>query len=185
MTELEKMQRAKMYMDKLANGIDPISDRELPEDSALNQVRLSRCFFYVADVFRQVIENGGVVSATKRPKRERFSLPAELVSRVQLSEQPLRISDLVARINEHVDPGTMRRLSPASITNWLLEKGFLAAQKSAEGKSIRLPTEQGRYIGLSTEIRSGQYGEYQTVLYNQEAQRFVLDNLDTILKECR
>ena len=27
MTELEIMQRAKMYMDKLAQGIDPISDQ--------------------------------------------------------------------------------------------------------------------------------------------------------------
>ena len=55
MTELETMQRAKMYMDKLAQGIDPITDRELPEDSALNNVRLARCFFYVSDVLGQVI----------------------------------------------------------------------------------------------------------------------------------
>ena len=47
MTELETVQRAKMYMDKLAQGIDPISGQELPEDSALNNVRLARCFFYV------------------------------------------------------------------------------------------------------------------------------------------
>ena len=29
MTELVIMQRAKMYMDKLAQGIDPISDQEM------------------------------------------------------------------------------------------------------------------------------------------------------------
>ena len=57
-TELEKLERAKLYIEQLANGIDPISGRELPEDSALNQVRLSRCFFYVAEVLGQVIGNG-------------------------------------------------------------------------------------------------------------------------------
>lgn len=46
MTELEIMQRAKMYMEKQAQGIDPISDQEIPEDSVLNNVRLARCFFY-------------------------------------------------------------------------------------------------------------------------------------------
>ena len=61
MTELEKMQRAKMYLDKLANGIDPISDREMPDDTVLNQVRLSRCLFYVSVILRQVIENGGQI----------------------------------------------------------------------------------------------------------------------------
>lgn len=30
MTELEKIERAKMYMDKLANGINPIDDTMTP-----------------------------------------------------------------------------------------------------------------------------------------------------------
>ena len=50
MTELETMQRAKMYLDKLAQGTDPITNQEVPEDSVLNNVRLARCFFYVSDV---------------------------------------------------------------------------------------------------------------------------------------
>lgn len=44
MTELEKMQRAKMYIDKLANGINPIDDAAAPENDVINNVRLSRCF---------------------------------------------------------------------------------------------------------------------------------------------
>lgn len=49
MTELEIMERAKMYMEKLANGINPIDDSAVPEADIVNNVRLSRCFFYVAD----------------------------------------------------------------------------------------------------------------------------------------
>lgn len=64
MTELEIMQRAKMYMEKLAQGIDPISDQEIPEDSVLNNVRLARCFFYVSGVLDQVIAGGGRVVST-------------------------------------------------------------------------------------------------------------------------
>ena len=48
MTELETMQRAKMYLDKLARGIDPITDREMPEDAVLNNVRICRCLHYVS-----------------------------------------------------------------------------------------------------------------------------------------
>ena len=59
MTELETMQRAKMYLDKLAQGIDPISGQEIPNDSVLNNVRLARCFFYVSGILDQVIANGG------------------------------------------------------------------------------------------------------------------------------
>ena len=70
MTELEKIERAKLYMDKLANGINPIDDTMAPDEDIINNVRLSRCFFYVSDVLRQVIENGGI-GATEKPKKEK------------------------------------------------------------------------------------------------------------------
>ena len=45
MTELEKIKRAQMYMNKLANGINPLDDTVVPDEDIVNQVRLSRCFF--------------------------------------------------------------------------------------------------------------------------------------------
>ena len=45
MTELENLQRAKGYMDKLANGIDPFTGAEAPAEDVINNVHLSRCFF--------------------------------------------------------------------------------------------------------------------------------------------
>ncbi len=42
MTEFEKMQRAKMYIDKLANGLDPLTDAEIADDSTLNNVRIPK-----------------------------------------------------------------------------------------------------------------------------------------------
>lgn len=71
MTELEKIERAKVYMDKLANGVNPVDDSVVPDEDVVNNVRLSRCFFFVADVLEQVIENGGIQPAEtgKRPRR--------------------------------------------------------------------------------------------------------------------
>ena len=179
MTELETMQRAKMYMDKLAQGIDPITDRELPEDSALNNVRLARCFFYVSDVLGQVIANGGMIGG--RPKLQPFSITVEQLSRVRISQEPVRVTQLVEMIGTAVDNPQMKKLSTTAITNWLLEKGFLEKQTTPDGKSRRVPTASGRMIGLSTETRQGQYGEYLEVFYNAEAQQFVLDNLADML----
>ncbi|MBP5166657.1 MAG: hypothetical protein ILP09_05290 [Oscillospiraceae bacterium] len=50
MTELETLQRAKMYLDKLANGIDPLTDRPAGENDRIHQARISRCLFYVSDI---------------------------------------------------------------------------------------------------------------------------------------
>ena len=59
-TELEIMIHAKTYLDKLANGINPLTDEVLPETDVVNQVRISRCLFFVSDVLRQVIDKGGL-----------------------------------------------------------------------------------------------------------------------------
>lgn len=181
MTELETMQRAKMYMDKLAQGIDPISNQEVPDDSVLNNVRLARCFFYVSDVLGKMIANGGVIGG--KPKLQAFTISPDQLAQVPVSQEPVRITQLVDMIGAAVENPQMKKLSTTTITNWLLEKGFLEKQMGPDGKSRRVPTQNGLMLGLSTETRQGQYGEYQAVFYSAAAQQFVLDNLPDILME--
>lgn len=47
-SELETMKHAKEYIDKLANGIGPFSDKPVPDGDIINNVKLSRCFFYIS-----------------------------------------------------------------------------------------------------------------------------------------
>lgn len=179
MTELEIMQRAKMYMDKLARGIDPITDQPMPGDTALNQPRLSRCFSYVSEVLGRVIANGGEVVAVAR--RQPFVITPQQLAMVQLSREPVRITQLADMIAAAVNNPRMKKPSTTSITNWLLERGFLEKQVTADGKTRRIPTADGMALGLSIETRQGQYGDYQAVFYNQNAQRFILDHLMEML----
>ena len=181
MTELETMQRAKMYLDKLAQGIDPISNQEVPEDSVLNHVRLARCFFYVSDVLGQVIANGGMIGS--KPNLQPFAIDKEQLQKVRLSQEPVRITQLVDMIGAAADNPQMKKPSVTAITDWLVEKGFLEKQTGPDGKSRRAPTQNGVMLGLFTQTRQGQYGEYQAVLYNIDAQRFVVDNLLSMLAE--
>ena len=39
MTELEKIEYAKSFIDKLANGVNPIDDSLIPDDDVVNNVR--------------------------------------------------------------------------------------------------------------------------------------------------
>lgn len=180
MTELETMQRAKMYMEKLAQGIDPISGQEIPEDSVLNNVRLVRCFFYVSGILDQVIANGGKVVSTQK---KAFSITEEELRRANPSQEPVRITQFVELIMNTIDDPDRKRLGTTTITDWLLEKGFLSKQTDADGKSKRLPTAMGERIGLTVKLREGKNGVYQAVYYSEEAQQFLLDHLIEILQD--
>ncbi len=180
MTELETMQRAKLYMDQLAQGIDPISGQEMPEDSTLNNVRLARCFFYVSGVLEQVIRNGGqVISGGKAD----FSITPEQIQKIKRSAQPIRITEFTDLVNQAVDAPNMKRLSVVKITNWLMAKGFLTKETAPDGKSRRVPTAAGFNLGMSTQMRQSLEGEYLAIYYDTNAQQFLLDNLPGILQE--
>lgn len=182
MTELEKIEYAKSFMDKLANGINPLDDSPIPEEDIANNVRLSRCFFYVSDILRQVIENGGVrpAKAAKLRKQE-FALTEEQRGRIQISERPLPVSEIANRLNELVDAETTKKTSAAAINNWLVKLQMLQVVTQSDGKVRKLPTEQGRELGIFTDERTGMYGTYVTVLFSPSAQQFVYDNIDVFV----
>ena len=182
MTELEIMQHAKGYLDKLAKGIDPLTDREVPEDDVINNVRISRCLFYVSDVLRQVIENGGVISALpKKGELAPYALPYEERSRYTFGEWPLSASQIAQRLNELVDLSTVQKLKTTSITKFLLQSGLLFEEEGSGGSKNKRPTEAGRKLGITTAQRTGLNGDYTAVVYDRQAQQFILDNLDAII----
>lgn len=180
MTDLEIMQRAKMYMDQLAQGIDPISGQELSEDSTLNNVRLARCFFYVSGILNQVIANGGYVGAANKAE---FAITPEQLALVEISPYPLRITEFTNNLLKEVKNPTMKKPSAVKFTNWLTAKGFLMKEQGPDGKNRRVPTADGIRLGLSTQMRNSPDGEYLAVYYDSNAQRFLLDNLSAILQE--
>ena len=148
MEEMEMLARAKMYMDKLANGINPITDEEVSEDDAINNVRLSRCFFYVADVLQKVIENGGT-EKKRRATKPPFSITEEQLAGYPYSSTPLSITHIVERINNLVDLNKMEKLTYRAITAWLREMGLLEDADGRYGKAKTCPSESGIGVGIS------------------------------------
>ena len=140
MTELEKIEYAKSFIDKLANGINPLDDSPIPDNDIANNVRLSRCFFYVSDILRQVIENGGVQPAkvTKQRKKE-FALSDGEREKVQISETPLTVSEISNYLNNLVDLETTKKISAATINNWLLNLQLLEVVSQPNGKMRKMP----------------------------------------------
>lgn len=180
MTELEKMQRAKMYIDKMANGINPIDDAPAADSDMINNVRLSRCLFYVSDILRQVIDNNGIVGKVKSSKKA-FFLSADSINNFSFSETPIPVSEITKRLNDLVDLEVCYKLKHSAITNWLISIGALEIRELADGRNTKRPTVQGETLGISSEKRTGMNGEYVVVVYSKEAQQFILDNIEAIV----
>ena len=179
MTELEKIAYAKSFIDKLANGINPLNDTPIPEGDIANNVRISRCFFFVSDVLRQVVENGGIEKPKKHGKIP-FSITQEQLLGFNYSETPISISEIVGRINSLVNLELMKKLSYKQVSRWLIANQILQIE-TIQGTAKKVPTEAGQSLGITVELRRGYRGEYLATLYNKEAQSFILDNIEAII----
>jgi hypothetical protein len=182
MTELEKIEQAKIYMDQLAAGIDPISGEALSEDTVLNNVSLSRCFFFVSDILRQVIDNDGIAVRQIRRKvmLPPFSLSEEMREKIEITATPAMIKHFTDRVNSLIDDSAMQKLKVTAFTTWLLNNGFLC-EEVINDKRRKRPTKAGEDMGISSEFREGQYGGYLAILYDESAQRLLISNLDQII----
>lgn len=181
MTEMEKIGLARTYIEKLANGINPLTNQEIPENDSINNVRISRCLFYVADILKQVQENAGASLPRNRTKKCAFSLSFEERKHFQYSKAPIPVSEITRRINELIDPEVMKKLSYRNIVDWLVECELLTEGTDSAGKKVRRPTYNGETIGIGVEQRNGASGPYHVVVYNKAAQTFILDNLDAVI----
>lgn len=178
MTEVEKIAYARSYIQKLANGINPLTGQEVSEGDVINHVKISRCLFYVSDVLGQVVENGGVSPRKRNVRKLPFQLDYQAREAFRYSEAPIPISEITRRINELIQPEEMTKLSYRHILEWLIEIGLLVLVTDASGKMIRKPTRSGEDLGITVEQRQSPRGPYTVVVYSKAAQEFILDNLD-------
>ena len=177
MTELEKIAYTKMFIDKMAKGVNPIDDTKIKEDDLLNNKRISNCMIYVSDLLNQILENGGIGKIESIP----FTITKDELSKYEYSETPILISEVCKKINELIKPG-MKKIVHQDITSWLISKQAMIEEIDENGRKRRFPTAIGNKIGITTETKNGINGEYLAVLYNKKAQAVILKYMNEIIE---
>lgn len=177
MTDIEIIARAQMYLEKLANGIDPLTNKEVAENDVVNNVRISRCLHYVTGILKQITTTGSF-----EIQKSEFTLSARQLERFAYSQTPLTVSEITKRLNELADPLQYNTLKNGVITKWLTESGMLT-NVVINNKSKKRVTNNGRNIGIISEQRVNQQGStYEAISYNLNAQHFIIDNIHAVIE---
>ena len=174
MTEQVKLRQARYCLDRLAYGINPLDNTPLPEQDIVNQVQISRCLFYVSELLRRLSEENDTLSdSVYITEAEQRQFP--------FSETPITASEIGRRV-QHL-PGRKKRpqVRYHHITAWLISRGLMAESDNTDGKGRRVPTDSGLALGIDVENRTGFRGPYFCVVYNRQAQQFIIEHLNEIM----
>jgi len=176
--DLKKLDISIEYIKRMAEGKNPINNEPLEDDSILNNPNVIRCFYFIEDVLKQVKDADGKVKG----KKKRKSFPIEHLKEYSY-QKDLSISNFVAQINEGLDGETHKKLSVSKITSWLKVMGYIDEYVNPEwNQKHSITTEKGRAIGIYSEERESSQGKrYVVLIYNRNAQQFIIDNMENIL----
>lgn len=167
MTEHEKLRQAKQWIDSLAEGLHPVTGESLSPEDVVNDVRVSRCLFFVSEILRRQL------AESKAEPLGRAAVP--------VSAKPISASELARLLQSAAGCPGSRTLRYADIVQWLLRAGLLREVTGPDGRVHKRPTPAGEWWGISVEERVGKSGvPYRVVVYNEKAQRLVADHLEAI-----
>ena len=184
--DLKRLEIAIQYIRRMSEGKNPVTNRPVPENEVLNNMNVHRCLKFIDEVLTDVHKSGGTVGmVSKRAPKQSVSesFPYEALTQYQYL-QDQQISYFLKQLEEYLPDGQKIPVPATTITLWMRENGYLDKKVVNDtGKENSVPTRKGEELGLYME-KSGIYpNEYYRVFYNEQAQRFIIENFRRILTE--
>ena len=99
--------------------------------------------------------------------------------RLQLQIIPnAMVSEISQELNRVTTENNVKKIQATWITDWLISVGFL--EINTFGK--RISTKDGKSIGITSQLKNQLDGtEYYQNYYSEDAQKFIYDNIDSII----
>lgn len=177
----DEMLMLKENLEMLANEKDPQTGYSV-EDTVLKSSFNKRVLLDAAEIIDLLHKIGLNPAKIDKRKKFLFNIPKEKREKIEISKDPIPISVFTYAINKCIDNKKMKKLKASQITAWLKKQGYLDEFVSDDGKVFKILTGKSQAIGITAEERKSDYGRvYKVNLYDENAQRFILDHLDDIM----
>lgn len=171
--EQSKLDVAIKYVERLADGRNPVNDTPLEKDDILNNPNIIRCMYFIKAVLEEVRSNGGIVGG-KNGKVPALAFPVEILDKFSYVEDK-SITHVLNQIYEPIADMNVKKVSVTKVTAALKEEGYLLDEPNIEtGKTRKVPSKKGRELGIYTIEREYNGRMYESVTYNQNAQECVV-----------
>lgn len=177
--EFEKMEKAKNVLLKISKGVDPLSGEAIAENNFLNDPRIIRCFYFVTEVLDNVIQGVYRKTGSRLPD---FIITPEQKQRVTFPEGKIGVNEFSRQINQYIDTNASKKLTGMDLNKKLKKMGILTDKIIENGKTRTVINPNSAKYGLEMENRKYNGMEYEMVVINDQGKKYLLDNIETIMK---
>lgn len=180
--EQSKLDVAIKYVERIADGCNPVNNVPLENDDVLNNPNIIRCMHFIKDVLEEVRNNGGMISG-KSGKEPALPFPLEVLDGFSYVEDK-SITHVLNQIYEPIAELNVKKVSVTKVTSALKEEGYLLDEPNTEtGKTRKVPSVKGKELGIYIVEREYHGRMFQSVTYNRNAQEYVVRLIRKLLEE--
>lgn len=192
MRDLVLIERSKIYLKQLSEGIHPVLGVPIPCDSAFIDEKVKKCFSFVSQILDDYVELLEKIEKLEKEKvtvvlqeKQKFSLTQEQSGRIALSKTPIAISAFMKNINSVIDASTTEKITSTQINAWLQKRGYVTMTKVPRliNRSVYTPSDFAKRLGIVEEITVDKSsGEAKSqIKLTETAQLFILENVADIV----
>ncbi|MDI9496655.1 MAG: hypothetical protein QM227_10325 [Bacillota bacterium] len=174
--DIEKIEKARLIIQKIADGTNPINGQPVEADSFLHDSRIIRCFYFISEVLEAVVK--GTYS---NKKINDFVITDEQKNKVVFTEGNIGVNEAARCINLQLNPLMSKKVTGALLNKGLKRLGILS-EAVEDGKKRTVTNEISKDYGFFSEKRSYDGREYDMVLINNEGKKYILDNIEKIME---
>ena len=168
-----KLEVAIKYVERIADGCNPVNNTPLDNNDVLNNPNIIRCMYFIKDVLDEVRKNGGAVGG-KSGKEPSLPFPIDILNRFVYAEDK-SITHVLNQIYEPIADMDVKKVSVTKITAALKDNGYLYDEPNPEtGKTRKVPSAKGKELGIYMVEREYNGRVYQSVTYGKKAQEYVV-----------
>lgn len=177
LNEVEKIEKAKSILKKIADGTNPINGEAIEGDILLNDPRIIRCFYFVAEVLDKVIK-----SEYSNKKVSGFVMTEQEKENVVFTQGKIGVNEVAKCINKHINPLVSKKTTGVAINNGLKRMGILSVKVNSDGKKRTTITENSYILGFSLEKKIYNGNEYDQVVLDDTGKKFIIENIEEIMR---
>ena len=179
MKDITKIQQAKTCIEKLAGGIDPLTDKALDENNAVCHPDVVSCLKLASELLEHEIETfNDQNSPDKKQGRKAFYITENQFRKLSLNNGECKVSDIAKEINRVTEGNGTNKMQAVWINNWLESVGLLL--RNTDGN--RVATDEGKGIGIKSVLEhTPNVPDNYTNYYSLHAQTYIYDHLRDIL----
>lgn len=169
----KKLEVAIKYVERMADGCNPVNNTPLEKGDVLNNQNIIRCMYFIKDILEEVRRNDGLIGGKSR-KEPTQPFPAEVLDEFTYVEDK-SITHVLNQIYAPIAEQNVKKVSVTKVTAALKEEGYLLEEPNPEtGKTRKIPSEKGKKLGIYMIEREYNGRIYQLLTYDRNAQEYVV-----------